>query len=120
VLEFRREHGPEHRAYARDLRKFVRDLASLDPVARDEAFLDRREALADAADELRRVARTSWRRPMATFGLGIAGSAVALAAGSTLGAGLSLAEGLLGFDRRADSSSAYSYIFRAQEHLSRR
>jgi hypothetical protein len=39
VLEFRREHGPEHRAYARDLRKFVRDLASLDPAAGDEAFL---------------------------------------------------------------------------------
>jgi len=88
VLDFRRQHGAQHRAYARDLRQFVRDLASLDHHARDQAFADRREALADTADQLRRLARTSWRRPLATFGLGIAGSAVALAHGNPIAAGL--------------------------------
>jgi hypothetical protein len=118
VLDFRRQHGAEHRAYARDLRHFVRDLAGLDRDARDQAFLDRREALADTADQLRRLARTSWRRPLATFGLGIAGSAVTLAAGNPLGAGLTAAGALLGLRRQADPASAYSYLFRAQDHLS--
>jgi hypothetical protein len=88
VLDFRRQHGAEHRQYARDLRQFVRDLASLDHDAREQAFTDRRESLADAADQLRRLARKSWRRPLATFGLGIAGSAVSLAHGNVIGAGL--------------------------------
>jgi hypothetical protein len=70
VLDFRREHGAEHRAYARDLRHFVRDLATLNSTDREEAFADRQEDLADAAEQLRRLARTSWRRPLAGFGLG--------------------------------------------------
>jgi hypothetical protein len=118
VLDFRRQHGAEHRAYARDLRHFVRDLAGLDQDARDQAFLDRREALADTADQLRRLARTSWRRPLATFGLGIAGSAVTLAAGNPLGAGLAAASALLGLRRQADPASAYFYLFRVQDRLS--
>lgn len=119
VLDFRRQYGAEYRAYARDLRKFIRDLSGLDQDARNEAFLDRRETLADTADELRRLARTSWRRPLASFGLGIAGSAIALAAGNPSGAGLTAADTLLGVRRRADPSSAYMYLFRAQERLSR-
>jgi hypothetical protein len=118
VLDFRRQHGTEHRAYARDLRQFVRDLASLDQDAREQALLDRREALADTADQLRRLARTSWRRPLATFGLGIAGSAVALASGNPIGAGLTAAGALLGLRRQADPASAYTYLFRAQDRLS--
>lgn len=119
VLDFRRQHGAEHRAYARDLRHFVRGLASLDAVEQKQAFVDRREALADTADELRRLARKAWRRPLATFGLGIAGSAVSLAIGNPIPAALTAAGALLGFRRQADPASAYSYLFRAQEHLTR-
>jgi len=120
VLDFRRQHGDQHRAYARDLRSFVRDAATLTHQDREQAFLDRREALADAADELRRLARASWRRPLATFGLGIAGSAVTLAYGNPLGAGLAAASALLGLRRQADPASAYTYLFQAQQHLSAR
>ena len=120
VLDFRRQHGAEHRTYARDLRNFVRDLAPLDHDARDQAFADRREALADAADQLRRIARKSWRRPLATFGLGIAGSAVSIAHGNPIGAGLGAASALLGLRRQSDPASAYTYLFQAQQHLSRR
>lgn len=120
VLDFRRQYGAEHRAYARELRRFVRDLASLDQDGRDRAVLDRREDLADHADQLRRLARTSWRRPLATFGLGIAGSAVSLASGNLLGAGLAAGSSLLGLRRQADPASAYSYLFRAQDRLSGR
>ncbi len=109
---------PAVRAYARDLRQFVRDAAALNQADQPQAFLDRREALADAADELRRLARTSWRRPLATFGLGIAGSAVTLAYGNPIGAGLTAAGALLGLRRQADPASAYTYLFQAQQHLS--
>jgi hypothetical protein len=71
VLEFRAAHGREHRAYMRSLRRFVAELAHLDEPARDQALMDRREELADAADALRRLARTYWRKPLAGFGLGL-------------------------------------------------
>lgn len=119
VLDFRRQHGAEYRAYARDLRQFVRELAPLDPASRGQAFTDRREALADTADELHRLARTAWRRPLATFGLGIAGSALALVTHNPIGAGLGAASALLGLRRQADPVSAYTYLFKAQEHLGR-
>ena len=123
VLDFRQQHGGQHRAYARDLRRLVRDAAALTPADQEQALLDRREALADAADDLRRLARTSWRRPLATFGLGIAGSAVTLASGALTGVGVAgfglTAFGLLlGISRQADPASAYTYLFRAQESLS--
>ena len=119
VLDFRRQHGAEHRAYVRDLRHFVRDLASLDRGDREQAFGDRREALADTADQLRRLARKAWRRPLASFGIGIAGSAVSLASGNPLGAVLGVAGALLGLRRQADPASVYAYLFRAQDHLTR-
>jgi hypothetical protein len=119
VLDFRRQHGAEHRTYVRDLRHFVRDLASLDREDREQAFADRREALADTADQLRRLARKAWRRPLASFGLGIAGSAVTLAFGNPVGAALGAASALLGLRRQADPASAYTYLFRAQDRLAR-
>ncbi len=107
-----------HRAYARDLRLFVRDAAALSQADQQQAFLDRCEAWPTPADELRRLARTSWRRPLATFGLGIAESAVTLAYGNPIGAGLTAAGALLGLRRQANPASAYTYIFQAQQHLS--
>ncbi|WP_410596164.1 hypothetical protein [Amycolatopsis sp. lyj-23] len=119
VLDFRRQHGAQHRAYARNPRQFVRELASLDIAEHERAFADRREALADVADELRRLARKSWRRPLASFGIAIAGSAVTHATGNPVGAALGAAGALLGLRRQADPSSAYSYLFQAQNRLSR-
>jgi hypothetical protein len=119
VLDFRRQHGDEYRAYARDLRRFVRELSVMEMEERDEAFMDRRETLADHADQLRRVARHAWRRPLATFGLGIAGSAVSATHGNLIGAGLSAAAAVIGLRRQADPASAYTYLFRAQDRLAR-
>ena len=119
VLDFRRQHGAEHRAYVRDLRRFARDLATLGQDAREQAFTDRRESLADAADQLHRLARKSWKLPLATFGLGIAGAAVSVVQSNPIGAALSAAGGLLGLYRQADPGNAYSYLFRAEHQLSR-
>ncbi len=120
MLDYRDQHGAQHRAYTRDLRQFVRDLAVLPADAQEAAYTDRREAVADAADELRRLGRKAWRRPLATFGLGIAGSAVALRTGNPLGAGLTAAGALLGLRRQADPGSAYTYLFQAQRQMNRR
>jgi hypothetical protein len=51
------------------------ELTCLNELDRARAFVDRREELADAADDLRRRARSYWRKPLAGFGLGLAGAA---------------------------------------------
>jgi len=58
-------------------------------------------------------------RPLATFSLGIGGSAVTLASGNVIGAGLGAAAALLGLRRQADPASAYMYLFHAQASLTR-
>lgn len=120
VLDFRTQHGPEFRAYARNLREFVRHIAVLDDGSRDEAFADRREGILDHADSLRRTSRKAWGRPLAGFGLGIGGSAVNLLAGNVPGAILAGAGGLLGLKRQADAGSAYGYLFGVQQQWSGR
>lgn len=119
VLDFREAHGAEYRAYARDLRRFVRDLSPLSSEARQEALADRQEELADTAHALRQQSRRAWRRPLASFGLGIGGSAVTLASGNVPGAAIGGASALLGLKRQADPASAYAYLFRIQAQLSR-
>lgn len=114
VLAFREEHGAAYRAYARDLRQFVRSLSVADERERDEAFADRREALSDAASELSGHARRAWRRPMASFSLGVGGAAVAVTMGNPIGAGIAFASALLGLKRQADPGSVYTYLFSAQ------
>jgi len=120
VLAFRTEHGPEFRAYARNLREFVRHVAVLEDDGRAEAFADRREAIADHADSLRRLSRKAWGRPLSGFGLGIGGSAVNLVAGNVPGAILAAAAGLLGLKRQADPGSAYGYLIGVQQQWSGR
>jgi hypothetical protein len=115
VLGFREEHGADYRAYARDLREFVRAVSVADSRERDEAFADRRDALADAANALNKHARTAWRRPMASFSLGIGGAAVGIATGNPVGAGIAFASGLLGLKRQAEPASVYSYLFAAEQ-----
>lgn len=117
VLEFRAAHGREHRAYMRNLRRSVAELAALDHQAREQAFVDRREELADAAHELRRLARTSWRKPLAGFGFGVAGAAWMAHQGDFPSALLSLGAGLLSLQGLPDTGNAYSYLFTAQRRL---
>jgi hypothetical protein len=73
--------------------------------------------LADAADDLRRLARTYWRKPLAGFGLGVAGAAWAAHQGDYLPALLSLGAGLLSLQGLPTTGNAYSYLFTAQRRL---
>ena len=53
VLAFRREHEDAHRAYMRDLRGFMAELAEIDnPDERERVLLQRRQELADAAHDI--------------------------------------------------------------------
>ena len=59
LLEFRSEHQAEHRAYIRNLRGFMAELADIDvPDEREQLLLQRRQEISDAAHELQRSTRT--------------------------------------------------------------
>ena len=52
ILEFREQHGDAYRAYARNVRQQVTELGLLDTDERQARLLERREELADQADDL--------------------------------------------------------------------
>jgi hypothetical protein len=119
VLAFREEHGTAYRAYARDLREFVRDASLLNEQAREQALADREEELIDTARDLSELSRKAWRRPMASFSLGIAGASVALVGGDLAGAALAAGGGLLGLKRTVYPGTAYAYIYETKTELGR-
>ena len=115
VLDFRRQHLKQHRAYARAVRDFVEKLSLLPEKKRAKALEDRREEIRDIASDLRRISRKAWERP-AYFALTGLGAAWALKAGDLLGALLATSLGLLGAPSPEEAQTgAYSYLFRAGE-----
>jgi Family of unknown function (DUF6236) len=116
ILEFREHHGAAYRAYARSVRQQVAELGLLAPDEREARLLDRREELADLANNLRRTARRQWRRPLATLSLGAAGASW-LAAGplhDPVGGALALAGSILGLASAQPAATAYSCILDAR------
>ena len=117
LLDFRQQHRKEHRKYMSDLRTLCAELSQLeDDVDRQRAHADRRAEIQDAAEQLSRRARTAFSQPktVATFGLGLIGATVSIAAGNLVGGGISIASQLLHLlpDRKDDT--VYSYLFSAQ------
>ncbi len=123
LLEFRSEHQAEHRAYIRNLRGFMAELADIDlQDERNKLLRQRRQDISDAGHELQRSTRTSLGTNLASWSLGIAGSSWAVTSGDPLGfvlSGLGLTIGIAGSiagkSRRAD---AYSYMFRVERTFS--
>ena len=121
VLDFRRQHGAEYRAYSRDVRRFVLELSLLSEVGKASALADRRAELDDRAEELRRVARSAFKRQAVSFGFGLAGAAWTLVHGDPWG-GIFAAGAAAGGLTRADPEpigAAYTYILRAKTELTR-
>ena len=119
ILEFREHHGQAYRAYARNVRQQVAELGLLEPEERQARLLDRREELADLANDLRRTARHWWRTPLGSFAIGAAGAAW-LAGGplhDPIGAVLALAGTALGVASGQQTATAYSYILDARRAL---
>lgn len=117
VLSFREEQGMSYRAYARSVRKFMREISLLDEADRTEAQEDRIEEIEDLASGLRRRSRGWWKRP-ASFGLSIAGSAWSALTGDLIGPLVSGTQELLRHQERGSSDcEAYSYLFRAKQRF---
>ncbi len=113
ILDFRRQHSEEYRAYARNIKAFVRELSLMGQEQRAEAFADRQEELDDIASDLRRTSRQAWKRP-ASFGLTLSGAAWTLVSGDPVAAGLSFVGGLVGGAiGTGNEAGVYSFLFRA-------
>lgn len=120
VLEFRESHSSQHKAYLRDLLRFTSQIALTDDAAeRERLLLDRRDELAEAAHNLRRLARQAFRRKLATWSLGLAGAVWGLSQHDPLGLALGAASQLLDVLPTKKHVTAYSYLFFAGERLSK-
>lgn len=117
VLQFRVEHKDAHRAYVRDLRSFVAELAEINEAAeREVALLERRQEIADAAHDLQRSTRRALGKNLGSWFLGITGGVWSWTAGDPFGLVLSAAGlGLGAVPSGSENVSAYSYIFRASQ-----
>ena len=113
VLQLRKELGDAHREYMRSLRGFVVELGQIeDSTERECALLQRRQEIADMAHDNRRSTGLSVGKNLASWSLGIAGSAWSLGTGDPLGAAVGaagLAVGLVPVP--SGSVGAYSYLF---------
>jgi hypothetical protein len=115
VLEFREQHGPTYKAYARSVRHLIAELGPLAPDEREPLLADRHEELEDLANDLRKTTRPRWRS-QAALSIGAAGAAWQAAGLShdPLGAVLALAGAVLGFAPEKPPATAYSYVLEAR------
>ena len=119
ILDFRRTHGKAFRTYSRNLRSFALELSLMTPDVQIQAIALRREEIRDTAEDLKALARSSWKLPLVSFGLGAAGASFAFSQGNLPGAGISLASALLGLKRRSEPATAFTYLYDARKGLGR-
>ncbi|MDE2715677.1 MAG: hypothetical protein OXI33_01500 [Chloroflexota bacterium] len=118
VLQFRVEHRDAHRAYVRDLQRFMAEIAIInEPAQRRALLLERREEITDAAHEIRRAAGRAFGQSLSSWSLGLAGAAWALTTGDPLGAALSAAGLVQKLFGGAEGVTAYSYLFSVQQKM---
>ncbi|MFI6645695.1 hypothetical protein [Streptomyces sp. NPDC050504] len=110
ILDYRSEHGPTYKAYARGLRDFVRDLETADPADRPRMLQDRSESIADHAAQLRR-ARLAWGRPLTALACAGAGVAWTLHQADGWGAFIAALGAAAGFARPPRPESPFTYLF---------
>lgn len=121
ILDFRRQHGAEYRAYSRYVRQFVLELSLLSESGKASALADHHAELDDRAEELRRVARSAFKRQAISLGFGLAGAAWTLVHGDPWG-GIFVAGAAAAGLTRTDPEpigAAYTYVLRAKAELSR-
>lgn len=117
ILEFRAAHFDAFRSYARDVRRFMRELSAIPQGERDEAIDDRAAEIADRARMLQATSRAWWQRPAGVI-LGLAGAAWTVGTGDIVGgllaggAGAAAAAG-----GTSDKAEAFSYLFQGSWQL---
>ena len=117
ILDFRRQHLSQHRKYCLSVRRFVQELSRMTPDERQLEFEERQEELDEAAQTLRKLHRSSWRRPI-SIGLSLAGAAWNLVSGDPIGAAIEGAGAVFGSpSKAANEVGVYSYLFTAKNRF---
>ena len=117
VLDFRQQHYSQYRNYSLAVRKFARELSLMPVEERQLSFEQRQEELDEAAQGLRQLGWTTWRKP-ASFAFSLAGAAWSSFSEVPLGALFSAASTLLGNQPAHENEvGVYSYLFSAQQRL---
>jgi hypothetical protein len=121
VIDFRKSHGSEYRAYAKEVRDFVLSLSLITENERLTSVAARRAEFDERVNRLRRIGRESFKRQSIGLGFGLAGAAWTLAHGDPWGAAFAAGAVAAGFSRPSLGSvgAAYTYVFRAARELSR-
>ena len=124
LLQFRTEHQGSHRAYMRDLRGFMAELAEVNlPEEREALLLQRRQEISDAAHDLQGSTGRALGRNHPSFSFGLAGAVWSATAGDPLGLVLAAAglvseiPGMIGAD--SNKVTAYSYLFQVGDAFRR-
>src|ERR1700747_3419509 len=101
--------------YQLSVRQFAYELSRMSQEERYLAFEDRQAELDRTAADLRRLARSAWKKA-ASFAITLAGAAWTFVTGDHLGAILAGAGALLGVEFSGSKDvGAYLYLFRARE-----
>jgi hypothetical protein len=116
VLDFRAKNLTQHRAYARSIREFIREIHDIPTADRAKTFEDRQSEIRDLAADLKTVARQAWKRP-AAFALTIAGTAAGFGSGGLAAGVLGILGAIAGYEKPAAPVSAYSYLFNSAKYL---
>ena len=112
VLDFREQNLNAHKRYMLSVRKFAMELSRMSGEEQDLAYETRQAKLNDLANDLRKCARKSWKRP-ASFALSLAGAAFS-GLPSFIAEVIKIACGLPGHERNSEiDAGAYSYLFRS-------
>lgn len=113
LLDFRKQHAAEFRAYARQLRSTLIQLGPLDEADGQTVLVDRLEELAERAFSLRRTSRRAWapsKTGVASATLGLAGAAWELTGNhDPVGAALALVADMTALIP-TPTIDAYSYV----------
>jgi hypothetical protein len=114
VLQFREEHGLEHRRYMRSLRRHLYDLERLEGADLHRATADRQDEIRDSAAALRKVSRAYIGRKLPAAALGVAGAILHALGGNPAGAAASAGGAAGQLVRPPAMEDAYSYLFRLE------
>jgi hypothetical protein len=114
VLDFRAQHRDQHRRYIRSLRRFAREISLLPAEDQRAAFADRQAELDDYASDMKRAARTAWRK-QGTVAVGLAGAAWTMT-GDPIAGQFTACGALIPNPKEVQTEhGAFSYLLSAQE-----
>lgn len=122
VLAFRQERSGAHRAYVRDLQRFLSEVSAVEEAPdREVLLIERQQEISDAAHDLQRVTRQAFAKNLASWSLGIAGATWSATTGDPIGVALTTA-GVV-FPQLIPAGdptvSAYSFLFAARKEFGR-